>query len=123
MKAVVLLEDLKAMDWGNIYEQQYYNNNTTTTNLTAAIVVLIFTTATLAVAGTIAVGGSDHAALAWKKNDGGKKSGNEGVSVPTITITKQKCQSAGGTSRIESESCTATSTNTITESGGVVGEP
>jgi hypothetical protein len=106
------------------------NNTTSTTtiNLTAAIVVLIFTTATLSVAGTIAVGGSDHAALAWKKNDGGKKgsgiaSGNEGVSIPTITIQKLKCQSAGGTSRIESESCTAASTNTIDESGGVNGEP
>jgi hypothetical protein len=98
-----------------------------TTNLTA-IVVLIFTTATLAVAGTIAVGGSDHAALAWKKNDGGKKSGsgiasgNEGISVPTITIQKQKCQSAGGTSPITG-ACIATSTNTIDESGGTNGEP
>jgi hypothetical protein len=101
--------------------------STTTTNLTTAIVVLIFTTATLAVAGTIAVGGSDHAALAWKKNDGGKKgsgiaSGNEGISVPTITIQKQKCQSAGGTSPITG-ACIATSTNTIDESGGTNGEP
>jgi hypothetical protein len=92
-----------------------------TTNLTA-IVVLIFTTATLAVAGTIAVGGSDHAALAWKKNDGGKKSGNDSISVPIITIQKQKCQAAGGTSPIDG-SCTATSTNTVDESGGVNGEP
>ena len=101
------------------------NNKTTTTNLTAAIVVLIFTTATLAVAGTIAVGGSDHAALAWKKNDGGKKS-------PVATVTRAlaslqlqfKSKSVNCWGNLwDHGACTATSTNTITESGGVNGEP
>jgi hypothetical protein len=47
---------------------------------------------------------------------------NSVISVPTITTQKQKCQSAGSVSPIDS-SCTATSTNTIDESGGVLGGP
>ena len=105
------------------------NNATSSATKLTAIAVLIFTAATLVVvAVTMAVTGSDHAALALNKNDGGKKSGsgiasgNEGVSLPTITIQKQKCQTAGGTSPVTG-ACIATSTNTVTESGGVIGEP
>jgi hypothetical protein len=46
--------------------------------------------------------------------------GNSGISIPTITVQKQKCQTAGGTSPV-TDACTATSTNTIDESGGVIG--
>jgi hypothetical protein len=45
---------------------------------------------------------------------------NSGISVPTITVQNQECTSAGGTSPITG-ACIATSTNTVTESGGVVG--
>src|SRR5437867_3563420 len=45
---------------------------------------------------------------------------NSGISVPTITVQNQECTTAGGTSPITG-ACIATSTNTVTESGGVVG--
>lgn len=45
---------------------------------------------------------------------------NSGISVPTITVQNQECSSAGGTSPITG-ACIATSTNTVTESGGIVG--
>ena len=56
---------------------------------------------------------------------------NSGIAVPTITAQKQKCETSGGGatdslgyvtvtgSRITG-SCIATSTNTVTESGGIV---
>jgi hypothetical protein len=44
---------------------------------------------------------------------------NTGVNVPTDTDQKQNCQTAGGTSAI-SGSCIGSSTDTITQSGGVL---
>ena len=48
-----------------------------------------------------------------------KTTTNSGVNVPTDTDQKQQCDTAGGTSPIAT-SCTATSTDTITQSGGVL---
>ena len=45
---------------------------------------------------------------------------NNGISVPTDTKQKEECQTAGGTSPVTG-ACIATSTNTVVESGGVVG--
>jgi hypothetical protein len=44
---------------------------------------------------------------------------NTGVNVPTDTNQKQNCQTAGGTSAITS-SCTAASSDTVTQSGGIL---
>jgi hypothetical protein len=46
---------------------------------------------------------------------------NTGINVPTDTQQKQECETAGGTSPITS-SCTAASTDTVTQSGGIVKE-
>jgi hypothetical protein len=84
---------------------------------------LIFTIAALAAAlvaaSTIAATalGSDHSAFARKKAHNGLK--NKGISTPTTTKQPQLCITAGGNSPITG-SCIATSTNTVTESGGVV---
>src|SRR6266536_1316662 len=80
-------------------------------NKTAPVVVAIAALAAVMVAGTIAVG-SGNIAFAFK--------GNNGISVPTDTKQKQECQTAGGTSLITG-SCTALSTNTITQTGGILG--
>jgi hypothetical protein len=48
-----------------------------------------------------------------------KSVNNTGVNVPTDTDQKQNCQTAGGSSGI-SGSCTASSTDTITQSGGIL---
>ena len=81
-------------------------------NKTAPVVIAIAALAAVMVAGTIAVG-SGNMAFAGK--------GNDGISVPTDTRQNQECETAGGTSPV-SLSCTAASTNTITQSGGVLGE-
>src|ERR1051325_6330536 len=84
---------------------------------------LVFTIAALAAAlvaaSTIAATalGSDHSAFARKKAHNGVK--NNGISTPTTTKQPQLCITAGGNSPITG-SCIATSTNTVTESGGVV---
>jgi hypothetical protein len=44
---------------------------------------------------------------------------NTGVNVPTDTDQKQQCDTVGGTSPV-STSCTATSSDTINNSGGVL---
>ena len=95
-------------------------------------VLIIIALAAVMVAGTIAVG-SGNMAFA-KSGSGGKMSsphkahdkgngngnGNEGISVPTDTKQNQECQTAGGVSPV-SLSCTAASTNTITQAGGILG--
>jgi hypothetical protein len=48
-----------------------------------------------------------------------KNVNNTGVNTPTDSSQKQDCVTAGGTSGI-SGSCTATSANTNTESGGIL---
>jgi hypothetical protein len=91
------------------------NHKTTSTinnHKTAPVVIAIAALAAVMIAGTISVG-SGNVAFAGKANDG--------ISVPTDTSQKQECQTAGGTSPV-SLSCTAASTNTITQSGGLLGE-
>jgi hypothetical protein len=84
---------------------------------TTTVLVAIAALSAILVTGSVSAA-SDHAAFAHKK---GKKSfENSGIAIPTITAQLQKCTAAGGTSPIDT-SCTATSTNTIDESGGVVG--
>ena len=80
-------------------------------NKTAAI--LLATLAVVLLASIIAVGNGNMAFAKTKSNDG--------ISVPTDVQQKQECETAGGTSPV-SASCTAVSTNTITQSGGVLGE-
>jgi hypothetical protein len=80
-------------------------------NKTTPVLVAIAALAAVMVAGTIAVG-SGNIAFAGK--------GNDGISVPTDTKQNQECQTAGGTSPITG-SCTAVSTNTITQAGGILG--
>ena len=58
--------------------------------------------------------GSGHMALAGNVN-------NTGINVPTDTQQKQECETAGGTSPVTG-SCTATSTDTVTQSGGIMKE-
>ena len=81
---------------------------------TTTVLVAIAALSAILVAGSVAAA-SDHVAFAKKK---GFK--NSGIAVPTITAQLQKCTTAGGTSPITG-ACIATSTNTVTESGGVVG--
>jgi hypothetical protein len=81
---------------------------------TTTVLVAIAALSAILVAGSVAAA-NDHVAFAKKK---GFK--NSGIAVPTITAQLQKCTTAGGTSPIDT-SCTATSTNTVDESGGVVG--
>ena len=85
---------------------------------TTTVLVAIAALSAILVAGSVAAA-SDHAAFAHKK---GVKVKNSGIAVPTLTAQQQKCVSAGGTSPITG-ACIATSTNTIDESGGVVGAP
>ena len=80
---------------------------------TTTVLVALAALSAILVAGSVSAA-SDHFAFAHKK---GVK--NSGIAVPTITAQLQKCQAAGGTSPIDT-SCTADSTNTVTESGGVV---
>ncbi len=48
----------------------------------------------------------------------GGPGGNSGINVQTHIDQKQECSTAGGTSPI-TDSCHATSTNTVTQSGGI----
>ena len=83
---------------------------------TTIVLVAIAALSAILVAGSVAAA-SDQSAFAHKK---GKKFENSGIAVPTITAQQQECTAAGGTSPITG-ACIATSTNTIDESGGVVG--
>ncbi|MDQ6863756.1 MAG: hypothetical protein M3044_08015 [Thermoproteota archaeon] len=84
---------------------------------TATALVVLAAVAAVLVTSTAAVG-TGHMALA---DNGNKTKGNDGISVPTVTKQKQECQTAGGTSPVTG-SCTALSTNNITQSGGVLSE-
>ena len=83
---------------------------------TTTVLVALAALSAILVAGSVSAA-SDHFAFAHKK---GLK--NSGIAVPTITAQLQKCTAAGGTSPITG-ACIATSTNTVTESGGVVRGP
>jgi hypothetical protein len=87
-------------------------NHTKTTTVLVAIAAL----SAILVAGSVAAS-SNHSAFAHKK---GLK--NSGIAVPIITAQSPECKTAGGTSAI-SLSCTAVSTSTATQSGGVMGGP
>jgi hypothetical protein len=94
---------------------------------TTTVLVAIAALSAILVAGSVAAA-SDHFAFAHNKKmsknaAAAKKSfSNKGILVPTITAQQQECETAGGTSAVTG-SCTATSTNTVTESGGVMNEP
>jgi hypothetical protein len=115
-------------------------NHTTPTTVLLTVAVLA---AVLVVTCTISAAVSQPAAasISREKNGGpgeknggsGEKNGGSGeknggspsdpgISVTTNTNQLQNCQTAGGTSPITG-SCIGTSTNTITESGGVIGAP
>jgi hypothetical protein len=85
------------------------NQKTSLVAIAAIAVVLAVSTTAI---------GSVHNALADTKTIT-KTTTNTGVNVPTDTDQKQECQTAGGTSPI-SGSCTASSTDTITQSGGIL---
>jgi hypothetical protein len=103
-------------------------NHKTATTILITVATLA---AVLVAAGTIATApGSYHSAFAHK-NGANKSFENSGIAVPTITAQKQKCENNGGgatdslgyvtvTGSEITGSCIATSTNTITESGGTV---
>jgi hypothetical protein len=82
-------------------------------NKTPAVLVAIAALAAVLVGSTSAIG-SGHMALAGNVT-------NTGINVPTDTQQKQECETAGGSSGV-SNSCTAASTDTITQSGGLLGE-
>jgi hypothetical protein len=92
-------------------KMNHKTRSTIDNNKTAPVLVAIAALAAVMVAGTVAVG-SGNIVFAGK--------GNDGISVPTDTQQKQECQTAGGASLITG-SCTALSTNTITQSGGLLG--
>jgi hypothetical protein len=88
-------------------------------NQKTALVAIVAIAAVLAVS-TIAIGNGRMALAA----DTNTKTvtihvNNTGVNVPTDTNQKENCQTVGGTSGI-SDSCRATSTNTVTSSGGIL---
>jgi len=78
----------------------------------ATLLLAVKALAAVSVASAAAVG-NGHMALAGK--------GNDGIKISTDTKQKQECQTAGGTSPITA-SCTALSTNNVTNAGGVIGE-
>jgi hypothetical protein len=86
---------------------------------TATALVVLAAVAAVLVASTAAVG-TGHMALA---DNGNKTKGfkNSGISMPTDTKQQQECQTAGGASLITA-SCTAVSTNAITNAGGILSE-
>jgi hypothetical protein len=95
-------------------------DNTTTRPLSA--IVAILTAATLMLTGTVALVGNDHMAFAWKKSyDGLKRGEGKRINIITPTTQKLKCQTAGGSSPITG-SCTATVTNNVDNSGGIISE-
>jgi hypothetical protein len=83
---------------------------------TTTVLVALAALSAILIAGSVAAA-SDHFAFARKK-----AFVNKGIAIPNLTAQQQKCVTAGGTSPVTG-SCIATSTNTVTESGGVVGGP
>jgi hypothetical protein len=86
---------------------------------TASALVVLAAVAAVLVTSTAAVG-TGHIALADNDNKT-KVFKNDGISIPTDTRQKQECQTAGAASLITG-SCTAVSTNTVTNGGGVMSE-
>jgi hypothetical protein len=90
------------------------NHNSATALLT--IVVL----ASMLIVNTVSIG-TAHIALA-RHHDSTKAFENSGINVQTDTNQGQACETASGTSPI-SGSCTASSTDTISQRGGIVQSP
>ena len=86
---------------------------------TATALVILAAVAAVLVTSTAAVG-TGHTAFADNGNNT-KGFKNDGISLPTNTKQNQECQTAGGTSPITA-SCTAVSTNTISQLGGLLRE-
>jgi C4-dicarboxylate transporter len=80
--------------------------------------VAIAAIATLLAVSTIAIG-SGRTAFAAETTTITKHVNNTGVNVQTETDQPQTCQTVGGTSGI-SGSCLGTSTDTVTQSGGIL---
>jgi hypothetical protein len=81
------------------------------------VLVAIAALAGVLVVGTVAIG-SGHFALAVNENIT-KIINNKGVNVQTDTNQNQDCKTVGANSPIGT-SCTATSTDTVTQSGGIL---
>jgi hypothetical protein len=86
----------------------------------ATVLVAIAALAGVLVVSTVAIG-SGHFALGAETETKTitKNLNNPGINVPTDTDQKQDCLTAGGQSQV-SGSCTAGSTDTITQSGGIL---
>ena len=91
---------------------------TTIKNQTTGLVAIVTIAAVLAVS-TIALGSGRMALADTNTKTVTIHVNNTGVNVPTDADQKQQCDTVGGTSPISS-SCTATSSDTITSSGGVL---
>jgi hypothetical protein len=89
----------------------------TSKNQKTAIIAIAAIATVLAVS-TIAIG-SGRTALAAETITVTKHLNNTGVNVQTETNQPQTCQTVGGTSGITG-SCTASSTDTVTQSGGIL---
>jgi hypothetical protein len=86
--------------------------NQKTALLAIAAIVTVLAVSTFAI-------GNGRMALAADTTTVTKNVNNTGVNVQTDTNEKQDCQTAGGSSGI-SGSCTASSTDTVTQSGGIL---
>jgi hypothetical protein len=86
-------------------------------NEKTALVAIVAIAAVLAVS-TIAIG-NGRMALAADTTTITKNTNNTGVNVQTDTHQKQDCQTVGGTSGM-ANSCIGTSTDTVTQSGGLL---
>jgi hypothetical protein len=84
----------------------------------ATVLVAIAALAGVLVVSTVAIG-SGHFALGAETETITKTVNNTGVNVQTSTDQKQDCKTAGGESAI-TDSCRATSQDTITPSGGIL---
>jgi hypothetical protein len=78
--------------------------------------VAISAMAAVLVVSAVAIG-SGRMALAQETIT--KNLNNTGINVQTSTNQKQQCDTAGGNSGI-TNSCTATSTDTVTQNGGIL---
>jgi hypothetical protein len=84
----------------------------------ATVLVAIAALVGMLAVSTVAIG-SVHKALAADTKTITKNVDNTGVNTPQDTDQKQECLTAGGTSSITG-SCTASSGNAVTESGGLL---
>ncbi len=85
----------------------------------AAVLVAIAALAGVLVVSTIESGHFAQAQFGFRGDRITKELTNTGINVPTDTDQKQDCQTVGGGSPI-TDSCRATSTDTITQSGGIL---